>query len=144
MDRRVATALLYLLYHYRGSYRSCYPSDNRCASSSSRSSDRRIVTLGRASVTDAAEVSVRVTGLLTRPTLPSKPMPAVMGNVDITTPPTGTMLACGFTTGFARRAGSKATKQSPTDTAFRAEAEFATQANAKVAVLSPVVGNCKI
>jgi len=96
-----------------------------------------LLTLGCASVTGAAEVAVRGTKLLTSPTSPPRPTLAVMGNVDITTPPTGTALACGFITGAAVRAGSEAIKQPLTDAALRAEAEFATQTNVEVAGLSP-------
>ena len=85
-------------------------------------------------MTDAAEVAVRGIEVLARPTLP--PL-AVIGNVDITTPPTGTTLACGFTTGGAVRADSEAIKQLPTDATLGAGAEFATQTNVEVAGLSP-------
>jgi len=96
-----------------------------------------LLTLGCASVTGATEIAVRGTELLTRPTLPLRPTLAVIGNVDITTPPTGTALACGFTTGGAVRAGSEAIKQPPTDATLGAVAGFATQTNAEVAGLSP-------
>ena len=94
-------------------------------------------TLGCASVTDAAEVAVRGTEVLARPKLSPRPTLAVIGNVDMTTPPTGTALACGFTTGGATRAGSEAIKQLPTDATLGAGAEFETQTNAEVAGLSP-------
>ena len=96
-----------------------------------------LLTLGCVSVTDTVEVAVRGTDALARPTLPPRPTLAVIGNVDITTPPTGKMLACGFTTGGAVRAGSEAIKQLPTDATLGAGAEFATQTNVEVAGLSP-------